>query len=125
MGIQSSRLHGCGYHPTIGSQPPLKYWAMLCAIRRVWLDVPYPDVVEVMDSIWGEPRPTQHALDGKRIYPSRGMGGTSKKPPTTPKEAEQQLQTELLELESTDADVRAAAARYDQMAGWTPPKGTG
>jgi hypothetical protein len=42
MGIQSG-----GYHPTIGSQPPLKYWAMLCAIRRVWLDVPYPDVVEV------------------------------------------------------------------------------
>jgi hypothetical protein len=67
MGIQSG-----GYNPTIGSQPPLKYWAMLCAIRRVMLDAPYP---EVMDALFGEPQPTQHATDGKRIYPSRGMGG--------------------------------------------------
>jgi hypothetical protein len=59
--------------------------------------------------------PTQTATDGKRIYPSRGMGSSIKKPPATPKEAKQRLQAELIELESTDADVRAAAARYDQM----------
>lgn len=69
MGIQSG-----GYHPTIGTQPPLKYWAMLAAIKRVMLDVPYPDVMEVLDSLFGEPRPTQYADDGKRIYPSRGIG---------------------------------------------------
>jgi hypothetical protein len=73
MGIQSG-----GYHPTIGTQPPLKYWAMLCAIRRVMLDVPYPDVVTVLDSLFGEPTEIQTATDGKRIYPSRGMGGPSK-----------------------------------------------
>jgi hypothetical protein len=118
MGIQSG-----GYHPTLNEPKRLKYWAQLAAIRRIMRDA--SDPATVLDALFEPMSPTQTASDGKRIYPSRGMGGTSKKPPTTPKEVEQQLQTELLELESTDADVRAAAARYDQMAGWTPPKGTG
>jgi hypothetical protein len=118
MGIQSG-----GYHPTLNEPKRLKYWAQLAAIRRIMRDA--SDPATVLDALFEPMSPTQTATDGKRIYPSRGMGGSSKKPPTTPKEVEQQLQTELLELESTDADVRAAAARYDQMAGWTPPKGTG
>lgn len=71
MGIKSG-----GYNATMAGVPQLKYWAMLAAIRRIMRDVPYPAVVDVMDALMEPAAPTQHALDGKRIYPSRGMGGT-------------------------------------------------
>jgi hypothetical protein len=69
MGIQSS-----GYNPTLNQPKQLKYWAQLAAIRRIMRDAPDPEAV--MDALFGEMSETQHALDGKRIYPSRGMGGS-------------------------------------------------
>lgn len=102
MGIKSG-----GYNSTLPEQKPFKYWALLAAIRRIMLDVPYPGVVDVMDAFLEPMSSTQRDETGKTIYPSRGMGGSSKKPPATPKEVDQQLRTELLELESTDADMRA------------------
>ena len=50
---------------SFGNQPPLKYWAMLVAIRRVLQTAPYP---EVMDSLFEPTRDDRVADNGKRIY---------------------------------------------------------
>jgi hypothetical protein len=64
MGIKSG-----GYNATLPEQKPFKYWALLAAIRRVMEDVPYPDVMDVMDALL-EPGPNvQTAMDGKTIRP--------------------------------------------------------
>jgi hypothetical protein len=46
MGIKSG-----GYNATLPCPLPFKYWALFAAIRRIVQDVPYPDVVDVMDSL--------------------------------------------------------------------------
>lgn len=71
MGIKSG-----GYNATLPERRPFKYWALLAAINRIVKDVPYPDVVTVLDALFEPMSATQTDSDGKRIYPSRGMGGS-------------------------------------------------
>jgi hypothetical protein len=46
MGIKSE-----GYTTTMSEPRPFKYWALFAAISRVIQDVPYPDVVNVLDAL--------------------------------------------------------------------------
>jgi hypothetical protein len=56
-----------GFRSRVLSEPPkLKYWALLVAIRRVMVDVPYPAVVDVMDALLDPGQPTSTTVSGVR-----------------------------------------------------------
>jgi hypothetical protein len=50
----------------LSEPPPLKYWALLVAIRRVMVDVPYPGVVDVMDALLEPGPPSSTTVSGVR-----------------------------------------------------------